>query len=97
MADPASNIPVDDMLAEFNRWLEQRNHKTWNAKTLATRLGGNEITHEHGVVNDRTSDRSGVSRPPVGYDPDKFGHSQPLARQYRAWIGVRFRASNDDV
>lgn len=96
VADPASNIPVDDMLAEFNRWLEQRNHKTWNAKTLATRLGGHEITHEHGVVNDRTSDRSGVSRPPVGYDPDEFGHSQPLARQYRAWIGVRFRASDDD-
>ena len=96
IADPGSNIPVADMLAEFNQFLGQRGHRPWTDKTLTTRLGDHEITAASHVVKDRTRDHKNASRTDHGYEP--FGElpsRDKLPSRYNAWIGVRFRDDDE--
>ena len=88
IADPDSNIAASDMLSEFNRWLQARNHRDWCDKTLTTRLAGHEVTASNGVEKERTRDRKAASRPALTFDC--------LPERYWAWHGVRFRDDDDN-
>jgi P4 family phage/plasmid primase-like protien len=99
------HIPTMDLLDDVNSWLKARGHRTWSDKTLAARFGDHDVVTTHGVTADRARKSEFTSRPD-GPDPyDNGSHTfyfdepkqRKLPERYRAWMGVRFRCSNDDV
>jgi putative DNA primase/helicase len=91
--DPASHIASLDLLADFNDWLETRGHRRWSDKTLVERLGDHELADNHHV------DRKRIRREQAGVGaldrPHAYAAPTPLGTQYQAWLGLRFRTSDD--
>lgn len=89
--DRGSHVMASDLLADVNGFLAGRGHREWSEELLSSRFGGHSECQAKGVAKDRVRrTASGLSRPP-GYQAD----APPL--RYRAWTGVRFRSTADDM
>jgi P4 family phage/plasmid primase-like protien len=96
--DPASHVLSMELLDDFNDWLKARRHPAWSDKTFISRLDGHEDVRDHGVELKKMRAQSGLSRPPLrtsiwGMEPQPSA----TAATYRAWKGLRFRTTADDV
>ncbi|KUJ38962.1 hypothetical protein ADL25_22270 [Streptomyces sp. NRRL F-5122] len=93
--DPDRHVRASDLLEELNRWLAEKRMNPWNAKTLATRIGGHDEFRSRGVVNKPVKASARLSEPVR--EPGSFEPYKPRTTTYKAWVGVRFRTTTDDV
>jgi len=89
------HVRSSDLMEELNRWLADKRMNPWNAKTVATRLGGHDEFRRHGVVNKTVKASDKRSEP--AREPNLFDLPKPVPSTYKAWVGVRFRAPADEV
>lgn len=96
--DPERYVLADDLTHMVNAWLRGRGLAAWSDKTVAARLGAHDEFVRHHVLkrDQRLNDR--VSRP----ETDPFDTTYPVrtvptaSKVKKAWIGVRWRTSEDD-
>lgn len=93
--DSGRHVRSSDLMEELNRWLADKRMNPWNAKTVATRLGGHDEFRRHGVVN-KTVKASDTRSEPVR-EPAPFDTVKSVPSTYKAWVGVRFRTPADEV
>jgi len=103
--DKDRHVVSTEVFDDFISWLADRGHSAWSQRLLAERFGAHEEARRHHVVKRvirRSDELTGVSRSPetawvraVRIDAGKDEH-RDLAERYTAWIGVRFRVSEDD-
>jgi len=92
VADPAAHVMASELFQDFNAWLTQHGHKPWSDKTFSARLEAYESGTAIRVRRGRKREaEGGLSR-----RPDVFAATDP-PKQYRAWIGLRFRTESDDL
>lgn len=87
---PEPHVMSAELLSDFNRWLASRGLKEWGDKTFTARFAGHDEVIAHHVEKQKIRRRPGLSRVP-GYPV------RPLAGQYHAWLGMRFRADDDPL
>ena len=81
------HVMSTDLLNDFNHWLKARGHREWSDQTLGGRLKDHvewqQVKHQKVLAS-----RPGRSRP--------RWVAGEVPKQYRAWLGVRFRTHADD-
>ncbi|MCA1841867.1 MAG: phage/plasmid primase, P4 family [Actinobacteria bacterium] len=85
--DPGAHILARELFADFNSWLQSREHTKWSDKTFTARFGGHDETSANRAERRKIKARSGLSRPDsvlTSFDPPRV----PVA--YWAWLGVKF-------
>jgi putative DNA primase/helicase len=94
IADCRYYIPGKDLYEVFIEWLTVNGRQKWTAQTFADRFGQHDevagVEINHGRVRLSTTELFS-SRPVV-----RFGTPSGLPERFRAWIGVRLRAADDD-
>lgn len=77
-------IPGDDLVSDFNDYIERKGHRKWSAQTVNARFEG----HVGMIGVERKAVRFGrnlePSRPPLAIP-------RPVAAGTRSWVGIRFR------
>lgn len=91
--DPDAHVWFEDLLTEFNDWIEGLHHKKWSAKLFATRFCGHEVMRGNGVVKCRIrrDQHVNLSRP----GRSRF-FLKAVPDQYTALLGVRFRRDGEE-
>jgi putative DNA primase/helicase len=101
IADKDYYIPGTELYDTFVEWLNANGHQKWTSQTFADRFGQHDEIVSHRITHTRiwlpATDpgalRGGLtaSRAPV-----PFGVPKNLPMRFRAWVGVRFRTTDDD-
>jgi putative DNA primase/helicase len=84
--DPTSCVLSSELYTAFNAWLAERGHAPCSDETFSGRFGGHENIEAHNVTKVRSMVGLTLSRP-------FYGSVQPVTKQPRVWVGVRFRTS----
>ena len=72
-------------------WLKNNGHRQWTTQTFAERFGQHDEITGNKIRADRvrlTTTELVASRPPY--------RKATLPERFQAWVGVRFRTSEDD-
>jgi putative DNA primase/helicase len=86
IADPDWCVLSNEMLDDFNEWLDDNGHNAWAKETFAPRFEGHSETVRNRVTKKQTRKLDAVSRK----------HRLPaLGSVARVWAGVRFRTPAD--
>lgn len=84
--DPNSHIAVGDLHSEFNKFMAENGRPRWSANSLYRRIETHEELSKMHTGHRRYREGSkGLSRPPLELT------NPPLASQYSAWSGLRFK------
>lgn len=84
--EPAAAVTTTDLLADFNDWLESRNHRRWSSQTFAGRFGKHDDVVAAGVTRGRPK------QPPEGLVRRQSSY-QPRSLRPELWLGVRWRGA----
>jgi putative DNA primase/helicase len=90
--DREAVIPASDLSADFAMWLEQRGQRAWADRTFVQRMRDHDTTTGAGCKYDRARQGEGVHVSRSEHAPLL---SRCLPERFRAWLGVRFRTSED--
>lgn len=81
--DERFGISSNDLVQDFNTWLERRGHKPWSAQTVNSRFGGHVSMDGIARRMVKWSNKIAPSR------PDVFG-LRPIPKTTTSWRGIRF-------
>lgn len=87
--DKDAHVGSTDLLKDVNAYLEERSHRSWSEKLLASRIDGHALTQyvEKRQVRASTVGFGTLSRP--------AGADQRMPERYTAYLGMRFRSPED--
>jgi putative DNA primase/helicase len=88
--DPRACVLTDELLADFNVWVQSNGHKSWPKETFVPRFRDHSETARHGVEERRQLNPQGLVR-------RWTGGGDPTRRQVRVWLGVRYRTDSDQA
>lgn len=93
--DPEYYIVSTEMYQDFVEWLGSNGHRPWSDQNFTARLAQHNEVVVHDVAKKivRSSGPGKASRPPR--KGDTGGTAKPLGKQFKAWVGVRFRTEDD--
>ncbi len=91
IAEPEWFVSSADLYTAFTEWLMAAGHRQWTVQTFTDRFGQHDEITGSGISADRirlTATKMRHSR--------LRGRDMSLPKRFRAWVGVRFRAPEDD-
>jgi putative DNA primase/helicase len=89
--DRDSGILTAELLAVFNRWVEENGHRGWSKETFHPRFAQHSETARHRVVEQRVRKVPVLSRP-----TNHFDEVETIPKIPRVYQGVRFRRPDED-
>lgn len=89
--DPRACVLTEELLKDFNEWVESNGHKSWPKETFVPRFRDHSETSRHGVEERRQLNPQGLVRRSTLFGVD------PVRQQARIWLGVRYRTDLDQA
>lgn len=93
--DSEASVVSAELFEDFSDWLRSNGHRPWSDQNFTARFAQHSEVADHGVIKKvvRQSSAGQLSRPPSKFTRGTTG--RPLAKQFTAWLGVRFQADDD--
>ncbi|MBL7487375.1 DUF3854 domain-containing protein [Frankia sp. AgB1.9] len=94
VAEPGAAVESRDLLDHFNSWLKTNGHTEWSKELFVPRFEGHDRTRAELVTQARTTRRDLLA----GLVTRGGGvYLTTPGKQYRVWVGVRYRLAADDM
>src|SRR5262249_55240855 len=93
------HVMATELFEDFNDWLEDNGHRKWSDQSFTRRLSQHSHVRANGVEKKRTRSTARLilsQRPRSGHGGSAATTGSALPQQYQAWVGLRFRTSEDD-
>jgi len=95
VADPDAWLVRGEFTDHFNAWLKADRQQAWSHKTVMQRFGDHEVFKDNHVDATSTKPRPGLSHPPEVEGEGGDGERVRPNTTHRAWLGVRYRRSDE--
>ena len=89
-----------ELFEDFTAWLKANGHVAWSDQNFSARLSQHSEALTHGVEKKskirESKERLLSRRRGVGFN-SPTDSLKPPPKQFSAWLGIRFRTSDDDT